>query len=422
LLLERGIELLRYALLAVFLVIPACATATRTANTSLSASLREYTRKLGLIFYDAKNSKLCKLALFFFLAFCLYTTVLLYMDGSSLRIVRNWVTFYIIGAGAVYYLGWNAIRYIFLALVIGVLLSFGSLFLHSSFPEVKLFIPTYNESSRLALYMSHPNNLGALLGWGCCLLCYCRLNNIIIINKLIDLALLIAMLALIGLTGSRTGMLASLIIMSGMLFIFRRKHLAKFFIVILCMVALFFTLRYMIIKYIPENNRFISVLNNPIQDSTLQSRLVIWDIALKFIEQKPLTGHGPHSFQTLYNKYVSEHAEELHAKYKGVEPDIRQAHNFVLGLLSDMGAIGLILCLAMLSLWLYATLRCPPPYNLGAFAIMFTLLIGLAEYPLYTTWRAAALFTACGFIFAGRNEHTSRKRTASECKERHLRE
>jgi O-antigen ligase len=412
LILGRGFELIRFALLAVFLAIPACSAAPAAQNQAAEpappARLREYLKKLRRIFYDAKNTTVCKLSLFFLLSLCLYTAVLLYVEGESLRIVRNWLTFYIIGAGAVYYLGWNALRHIVISLGTGLVISFILIALHNFFPDIKPFIPTYAyKSTRLSLYMSHPNNLGTLAGWGCCLLCYCRFNKVNIVNNAVDILLFIFMFVVIILTSSRTGLLSCLCILICMLAVYKRRHLKKIVPAILCIYAIFFIIKPEWTEKHTTGSRLASVLRDPIADETIQSRRVIWKIALELIKQKPVLGHGPRSFKNLYNVYVATHIEELRKTTKSIELNIHHPHNLALGLLADMGVIGLLLFSITLFLLFYGALKHPPPFSLGAFAIIFCAVVGITEYTIYTDWRAAQIFTACGFIFSGRAEDNS---------------
>jgi O-antigen ligase len=324
------------------------------------------------------------------------------IEGESLRIARNWLTFYIIGAGAVYYLGWNALRHTVISIGTGLVISFIFIALHKSFPDIKFFIPSYNyKAARLSLYMQHPNNLGTFTGWGCCLLCYCRLNKVKMVNNAVDILLFIFMSVVIILTSSRTGLLSCLCILICMLAVYKRRYCKKIIPVILCLCAAFFAIKPDWLKQYTGSSRLANVLHDPIADATMQSRRVIWKITLELIRQKPVLGHGPHSFKNLYGAYVSTHIEELRKTTRSIEFNINSPHNLALGLLSDLGAVGLLLFSITLFLLFYSALKRPPPSSLGAFAVIFCVLVGITEYPIYTNWMSAPFFTACGFIFSG---------------------
>jgi O-antigen ligase len=185
-----------------------------------------------------------------------------------------------------------------------------------------------------------------------------------------------------------------------MLAVYKRMHLKKIVLAILCICAVFFVIKPGWLEKHTNSSRLVNVVHDPIGDSTLQSRRVIWKITLELIKQKPVLGHGPHAFKNLYRTYVSTHIEELRKTTRAIEFHITNPHNLALGLLADLGAAGLFLFSAVLFLLFYSALQRPPPSSLGAFVVIFCVLVGITEYPIYTNWMSAPFFTACGFIFS----------------------
>ncbi|MCX6731853.1 MAG: O-antigen ligase family protein [Candidatus Parcubacteria bacterium] len=111
-------------------------------------------------------------------------------------------------------------------------------------------------------------------------------------------------------------------------------------IIILIVVFLFFK-DSQFIKQSPVLSRFSSI---SFQETTTQSRLVIWKMSWQGFKEKPILGWGPENFNLVFNKYY----EPILWKQ---EPWFDRAHNVFLDRLTAGGFLGL---LAYLSLFFFA--------------------------------------------------------------------
>ncbi len=149
-----------------------------------------------------------------------------------------------------------------------------------------------------------------------------------------------------------------------------------------------------------ERERILSAVQNPLQDATFISRQPIWDAAIAGFKESPLIGNGIRTFESFHDRFISEHAEELHNKYPIVETSIASPHNLYLGVAFGYGAIGIVLLLAtFLPAIKWAIMNkqyCFPTL------LIFYAGYGLFDYPLHRKDGILMLFFPLGFIYGQR--------------------
>ena len=129
-----------------------------------------------------------------------------------------------------------------------------------------------------------------------------------------------------------------------------------------------------------QQQRISEALENPLEASTVISRMPLWEIGWKSFKAAPLFGHGVQSYKTLHKAYMAEHKEELLEKYKFVEESNWHAHNIILGKLVDTGIAGTICFFIFYGLGFYYSLRAAKPENRWPAAFFaFYFLVGMMD-------------------------------------------
>ncbi len=83
---------------------------------------------------------------------------------------------------------------------------------------------------------------------------------------------------------------------------------------------------------------------------TIESRMLIWRMALKGIRERPILGWGQENFNLIFNKYY-------HPRLWQQEPWFDHSHNVVLDWLSHAGILGLVSYLSLFAALFYALVR-----------------------------------------------------------------
>ncbi len=117
-------------------------------------------------------------------------------------------------------------------------------------------------------------------------------------------------------------------------------------------------------------------------NTALSGRLDIWHASLKMIAAHPLNGVGVRGFRYAYPHYVPPNDHFLVAEPCGVGEGACHAHQIVLEILTETGAIGLLLWLAGVALALRAWRRVGAAARARAFPA--TLALGVMLFPLNT--------------------------------------
>jgi len=359
-------------------------------------------RKGQLVLKPMRQIRPALLFVIFLSALCVFAVAWLLIEQHSLRTVRNWSSFCIIGLGAVRYLGWRSFKLTIFSICSGIILSALILVLHVHFPQLIFLKLDYDlENARLALFMESPNDLGAMAGWGCVVWFFLHFNKKHLFKFHLDWLLLLILAVPLFLSGSRANMIGTLAIVIFMGLSMPRFSLKK---TLLTGVALIISI--LVIHQLPEPDnpqlgRVVSALKAPHKDRTFISRLPLWEISWRGYLQSPLYGNGLKSYTRLHKEMLQQHGAEFREKYPIVETNMHRAHNMILGVMTDMGTIGLILFIGMYASGIVAAWRVPAPFKIGLPVLLFYLVAGLVDCILYETWRTLILFSACGGTLAG---------------------
>jgi O-antigen ligase/Tfp pilus assembly protein PilF len=149
-----------------------------------------------------------------------------------------------------------------------------------------------------------------------------------------------------------------------------------------------------------------------------------WKEALQIFSAHPVLGAGAASYETARLRYRKEAL------------DVRHAHGFIVQTLSDLGAIGLALVLALLAVWLAAAGRCTHPFNrrwrawrwrsapqpytperVGMLSLLCLVVVfgvhSLVDWTWYVPGNACVALACAGWL-AGRGELGASERGAQE--------
>ncbi len=110
----------------------------------------------------------------------------------------------------------------------------------------------------------------------------------------------------------------------------RRKFAAGLAIVVIVLAGLFIARDTAFVKSIKPLNR---VTHISLTDGSVLSRLVVWELSLKGVKDRPILGYGEESYDKVFN---------THYDSRVTEEWFDRAHNIVLDVLIANGAIGLI--------------------------------------------------------------------------------
>lgn len=101
-----------------------------------------------------------------------------------------------------------------------------------------------------------------------------------------------------------------------------------------------------------------------LKTTTLQSRKIAWNIALRGAAEHPILGWGPEHFYYVFNK----HFDPRSLLFGSYETWFDRAHNTPIELLATTGAVGFIAYLMQYALWWWGALRRPRNWLLVACA------------------------------------------------------
>lgn len=244
---------------------------------------------------------------------------------------------------------------------------------------------------RLALFFDHPAVLAFIAGF---VFLYCVENSARygLRGKFLALAGAAVCLGIVAFCASR-GTYLALLVSGGFLtfFVFRRYALPVFGFFLVGTAVLFAAL--------PDQSqeRLLAAVEHPFQDPTFVSRQPIWDAARAGFEASPWWGNGLRSFRGYHERFITENAPSLRAKYPLIEKKIANPHNSFIGFLFAYGVIGAILFILSIApaLWLSFSAK---DYFFSAL-FLFYLAYGLFDYPLNRKDGILLLFFPLGVIY-----------------------
>lgn len=128
-----------------------------------------------------------------------------------------------------------------------------------------------------------------------------------------------------------------------------KKYSAIFLITVFILAGALFLLRDT--SFVQNNSALSRLTNLSFADTTLQSRLILWQGSWRAWQERPILGWGPENFEVAINKYLSPRL----ADYEVYGTD--RAHNFIFDYGVTVGWLGLLSYLALIgvagrSLWL----------------------------------------------------------------------
>jgi O-antigen ligase len=146
---------------------------------------------------------------------------------------------------------------------------------------------------------------------------------------------------------------------------------------------------------------------NPAQQSTFQSRMIIWGISLEIIKKSPILGNGSKNFKKITNEYIDSHYNELTEKFN---PDIinsdtavvTHTHNQYLEILFNHGLIGLALFMGIILYPLWQAVK--HRYNFGLLVplLVHLMIYSITEVPFQyasdSYFRVFVIFSALGYF------------------------
>jgi O-antigen ligase len=117
-------------------------------------------------------------------------------------------------------------------------------------------------------------------------------------------------------------------------------------------------------------------------DTALSGRLDIWHTSMRMIEAHPINGVGVRAYRYAYPKYAPHNDHFVVAESCGVGEGACHAHQLVLEILTETGALGLLLWLAAVVVAVIAWRRASAADRTRAFPV--TLALGVMLFPLNT--------------------------------------
>lgn len=262
-------------------------------------------------------------------------------------------------------------------------------------------------SHKLKLFYYHPGIMALVCVW--CVL-YLFINRKDIPDNhwkkifYISIALNLIILAL---SGSRSAYIGCAFSALATGFLYYRKYMGRIFF---CGLAGFICV-YLVLPE-PEQDRILSLLRNPLQDATFQSRLPIWEVALAGIKDSPFVGNAQRQFYAYNRSYQAQNLEGMKKRYRLIEKPVGHPHNIYLGILFMSGIIGLLLWLAAYLPAIRWALEQNDKFFIAF--LLFFMAYGLSDFPLYQKNGALVLFFPLGIVYGRRLLKMMPSRTSPE--------
>jgi O-antigen ligase len=194
---------------------------------------------------------------------------------------------------------------------------------------------------RFSGLMENPNSVGLLTA----LMMPLAVERLLSRGRFRDFLLVTVMVVGVVLSGSRGGMLATLI---GTTYLLWKAHKRVFVVGLLASLA-----ATILILLSPREREAEMVVDPYLRVETLASgggRVEVWPIAIKMIKQRPLLGHGFGTEDLLFQSYGYD--PESFLQHTG-----SYLHNSYLGLTAQLGLVGAVTFFLPLLLFAYHRLR-----------------------------------------------------------------
>ena len=244
---------------------------------------------------------------------------------------------------------------------------------------------------KLRMYLEHPNRYG-LLTAVCAVIVIGILPLLTQRKRLLFSVLLAALTLLCWYSQSRAAVfsLAATMCISMLFFL---KHAPKqgllAFLIISCVFGAGIWL---------GGGRIVSTVTNGSLDFLLNGREEIWQAAWEIFQKSPLVGFGVDSFRQTLEAHLNlpenlSRFPELHA-----QNIFWNAHQIILGLLVEMGLLGLLLFLTLSARAIYSGIKKYPVALAPMLMLILYWCAGIGVYGFHRSWDAAIFFLAIGLI------------------------
>jgi O-antigen ligase len=187
----------------------------------------------------------------------------------------------------------------------------------------------------------------------------------------------------IGLTGSRGGMLATMVALLIVPLTMTRLSPGRLVtaIAILCVTGM------LAMAYIPQTVvQRLATTTTEVQEGRVGGRLKIWVAGMQAFSQKPMLGYGTANFKPAVAPYMLD--------------DAQSAHNSFLSVLVEQGLLGLLLYLVMFAAVFRAALRQPTMerrFALVLFGTLMTVMLPLTWEDQKQVWFVLAAIVGLAY-------------------------
>jgi O-antigen ligase len=211
---------------------------------------------------------------------------------------------------------------------------------------------------RFAAVGSDPNSLAMTLALAVPMAWYLAVTSRSLILRWACRGYLIVALIAVALTGSRGGMLATIVALMIVPLTMTRLSPGR----LTAAISVLAVAGALAVVYVPEKivQRLAST-GTEVEDLTLGGRFNIWRAGVKAFAQRPMTGYGLGSWRTAVSPWLG--------------PDPQVAHNAFLSVLVETGIVGLLLYLTMFVAVLLALMRLPTLERRFALVLLATLVV-----------------------------------------------
>ncbi|MCB1585586.1 MAG: O-antigen ligase family protein [Xanthomonadales bacterium] len=222
--------------------------------------------------------------------------------------------------------------------------------------------------------------------------------GLIQINSLVRWILILAMIAVIILSGTRSAWLMMIFV----LFAYWLHHVkTRRFILLMktavVAIVLLVSLWFISPEFQNRIERSMAVLDGSQSglDFALANRLPIWQTSWNMFSEHPINGVGAHAFRNAYSQYAE--SDDVWQKQGGVG---MHAHHWLLEILSETGLAGLLLMIfAMYQLIKFVKLNYDPSMWPFMVAIVCAFLPFVSIYSLFSSfWSICIWFCGAGLL------------------------
>ena len=194
------------------------------------------------------------------------------------------------------------------------------------------------------------------------------------VEKYIATSVLIIILVMVFLSGSRTGLLA-ILVSSFMYSLLQTNFIGKFqelkFYKLLSALVLSLLVAGALMLYYQKKN-------------SANGRLLIWEISTVMIKDKPVFGHGYGAFKAKYMDYQAEYFKNNpDSKYAQLADNVKHPFNEFIKVAVEFGIVGLIVVLSLFLFVLWETIKSKHENRGLVFSGLLSFLVVVCfSYPL----------------------------------------